>query len=93
MLSRVFTVVVRGITDPVHIRGPKKDIDKRRTTIQVFVRVEGEQIVKPTLIFRNGNPGENRYEMPPGLRNRKVQFEGRTGPEASFYDKTKENLS
>ena len=48
--------------------------------------MKGEQIVKPTLIFRNANPAENRYEMPPGLRNRKVHFDGRTGPESSFYD-------
>ena len=42
--------------------------------------------MKPTLIYRNKNPAENLYEMPAGLRNRKVHFEGRTGPEASFYD-------
>ena len=83
---RDFTLDLQGTTDPIHIRVPKKDLDKRQATIQVCVRVKGEQIVKPTLIFRNANPAENRYEMPPGLRNRKVQFEGRTGPEASFYD-------
>ena len=42
--------------------------------------------MKPTLILRSANPADNRYEMPPGLRHRKVHFEGRTGPEASFYD-------
>ena len=83
---RDFTLDLQGTTDPVHIRGPKKDIDKRQATIQLFVRVEGEQIVKPTLILRSANPADNRYEMPPGLRHRKVHFEGRTGPEASFYD-------
>ena len=73
---RDFTLDLQGTTDPIHIRVPKKDLDKRQATIQVCVRVKGEQIVKPTLIFRNANPAENRYEMPPGLRNRKVQFEG-----------------
>ena len=68
---------MQGTTDPIHIRGPK-DIDKRQATIQVCVRDKGEQIVKPTLICRNANPTENRYGMPSGLRNRKVQFEGRS---------------
>ena len=27
---RDFTLEVRGTTDPVHIRGPKKDLDKRQ---------------------------------------------------------------
>ena len=38
---RDFTLDLQGTTDPVHIRGPKKDIDKRQATIQLFVRVEG----------------------------------------------------
>ena len=70
----------------MHIRGPKKDLDKRQATIQVCVRMKGDQIVAPTLIFRNANPAENRYEMPPGLVNRKVHFDSRVGPESSFYD-------
>ena len=49
--------------------------------------VKGNEIVAPTLIFRNVNLAENRYEMPPGLVNRKVHFDVRTGPESSFYDK------
>ena len=53
---RDFTLDLQGTTDPVHIRGPKKDIDKRQATIQLFVWVEGEQIVKPTLILRSANP-------------------------------------
>ena len=83
---RDFTLDLEGSTDPVHIRGPKKDIEKRQATIQMCVRVKGKQICKPTLIFRNKNPAKNRYEMPLGLRGRKVQFDGRTGNEASFYD-------
>ena len=81
-----FTLDMKGTADPIHIRQPKKAIDKRLATIQVCVRVKGEQIVKPTLISRNENPAEDRYEMPPGLRNRKVEFDGRKGPEQSFYD-------
>ena len=81
---RDFTLEERGTTDPVYIRGPKKDLDKRQATIQACVRGKGDQIVAPTLIFRNVNPAENRYEMPPDLRNRKVHFDGRTGPESSF---------
>ena len=65
----------------------KKDLDKRQATIQACVRVKGDQIVAPTLIFRNVNPVENRYEMSPGLVNRKVHFDGRTCPESSFYNK------
>ena len=34
---RDFTLDLQGTTDPVHIRGPKKDIDKRQATIQLFV--------------------------------------------------------
>ena len=49
--------------------------------------MKGDQIIAPTLIFRNANPAENRYEMPPGLVNRKVHFDGRTCPESSFYNK------
>merc|ERR1719265_1113284 len=67
---------MKRTADPIHIRQPKKAIDKRQATIQVCVRVKGEQIVKPTLIFRNENLAEDRYEMPPGLRNRKVKFDG-----------------
>ena len=78
---RDFTVEEQGTTNPAYIRGPKKDLDKLQATIQ------GDQIVAPTLIFRNPNPAENRYEMPPGLVNRKVHFDGRTGAESSFYDK------
>ena len=48
---RDFTLDLKGTADPIHIRGPKKDIDKRQATIQVCVRVQGEQICKPTLIF------------------------------------------
>ena len=64
---RDFTLEERGTTDHVYIRGPKKDLDKRQATIQVCcVRVKGDQTVAPTLIFRNANPAENRYEMPSG---------------------------
>ena len=38
---RDFTLEERETTDPEHIRGPKKDLDKRQASIQV-----------PTLIFR-----------------------------------------
>ena len=31
---RDFTLEERGTTDPVYIRGPKKDLDKRQATIQ-----------------------------------------------------------
>ena len=79
-----FTLDLQGTTDPVHIRVPKKDIDKRQATIQLFVRVEGEQIMKPTLILRSTNPADNRYEMPPGLRHRKVHFEGRSNIDIIF---------
>ena len=54
--------------------------------LQRIVNSEGS-IVAPTLIFRHVNLAENRYEMPPGLVNRKVHFDVRTGPESSFYDK------
>ena len=84
---RDFTLEEQGTTDHVYIRGPKKDLDKRQATIQACVRVKGDQIVAPTLIFRNVNLAENRYEIPPGLVNRKVHFDVRTGPESSFYDK------
>ena len=43
----------------------------------------GDQIVAPTLIFRNANPAENRYEILPGLVNQKVHFDGRVDPESS----------
>ena len=42
---RDFTLDLQGTTDPIHIRGPKKDLDKRQATIQVCVRVKGEQIL------------------------------------------------
>ena len=66
---RDFTLEERGTTDPEHIRGPKKDLNKRHARIQVCGRVKGDQIVAPTLIFRCVNPAENRYEMPPALDN------------------------
>ena len=81
-----FTLDLNGTADSVHIQQPKKGIDKRLTTIQVCVRVKGEQIVKPTLIFRNQNPAEDRYEMPPYPRNHSVEFDGQEGPEQLFYD-------
>ena len=34
----------------------------------------------------SANPAENCYEMPPGLVNRKVHFDGDSGPDSSFYD-------
>ena len=71
---RDFTLDLQGTTDPIHIRGPKKDLDKRQATIQVCVRNKGEKNVKPTLIFRNANPTENRYGMPSGLRNRRFNL-------------------
>ena len=57
---RDFTFEERGTTDRVYIRGHKKDLDKRQATLQVCVRVKGDQTVAPTLIFRNANPAENR---------------------------------
>ena len=59
---RDFTFEERGTTDRVYIRGPKKDLDKRQATLQVCVRVKGDQIVAPTLIFQNANPAENRFK-------------------------------
>ena len=43
---RHFTLETRGTTDPIHIRGPKKDLDKRQATLQLCVRVKGKQIVR-----------------------------------------------
>ena len=37
--------------------------------------------MKPTLIMRNENAAENRYEFPPGLASRKIKFEGKKGRE------------
>ena len=50
---RDFTLEERGTTDPEHIRGPEKNLDKRQASIQVCIRVKGDQIVAPTLIFLN----------------------------------------
>ena len=83
---RDFTLDLKGTTDPVHIRGPKKKISTKDRQPSKCACVKGEQICKPTLIIRNKNPAENRYDMPLGLRGRKVQFDGRTGAEASFYN-------
>jgi len=79
---RDFTLKERGTTDFVHIQGSKKDLDKRQPSIQVCVQVKGDQIVAPTLIFRNANPAENRYEIQPGLVNRKIHFDGHVDPES-----------
>ena len=87
MNSRHYTLETKGTTDAVFIRGPKKDIEKRQATLQPAIRVKVKQIVKPTLIMRNENPAENRYEFPPGLASRKVKFEGKKGREDEFYDK------
>ena len=81
---RDFALEERGTTDPEHIRGPKKDLDKQQASIQVCIRVKGDQIVAPTSIFRNANPAENRYEILPGLVNQKVHFDGRVDPESSY---------
>ena len=86
MNQRDYTLETRGTTDAVFIRGPKKDIEKRQATLQLAIRVKGKQIVKPTLIMRKENPAENRYEFPPGLASRKVNFEGKVGREDEFYD-------
>ena len=44
------------------------------------------QQFKYRLYFSNSaNPAENRYEMSPGLVNRKVHFDD-AGPDSSFYD-------
>ena len=48
---RDFTLDLQGTTDPVHIRGPKKDIDKRQATIdrgtsKAFVTIWGSKTVK-----------------------------------------------
>ena len=60
--------------DQVYMRGPKKDITKRLATMQVCIRVQGKQIMKPTLILRNEHPAEDRYAMSPGLAKREVVF-------------------
>ena len=80
---RDFTLEERGITNPVHIQGSKQDLDKRQASIQVCIRVKGDQIVATNLIFLNANPAENRYEILPGLVNQKVHFDGRVDPGAS----------
>ena len=80
---RDFTLEERGTSDSEHIRGPKKDLDKRQASNQVCIRVKGDQTVAPTLIFLNANPAENRYEILPGLVNQKVHFDGRVDPESS----------
>lgn len=82
-----YTLETIGTRNPVHIRGPKKDLNKRLATLQVCVRVSGKQIVDPTIIFRNANPAEDPYTFPPGLatRNQNIEFEGEKGPENSFY--------
>ena len=77
MTSRHYTLETKGTTDAVFIRGPQKDIEKRQATLQLAIQVKGKQIVKPTLIMRNANPAENRYEFPPGLASGKVKFEGK----------------
>ena len=80
------TTIEQVGTDIVHIQGPRKDLTKRQATLQLCVRVQGEQIVRGTIIFFNKNPAENRYELPPGLASRTVTFEGKQGREDEFYD-------
>ena len=41
------------------VAGSKTDLTKRQGTLHMFVRAEGEQIVKPTLIFANKNIDNN----------------------------------
>ena len=77
--QRDFTLETKGTTDAVYIRGPKKDIEKRQATLQLAIRVKGKQIIRPTIIMRNDNPADDRYEFPPGLAVRRGFFEGRCG--------------
>ena len=72
-----------------YIKGAKKDLSKRLATLQVCVRLEGQQIVTPTIIMRNENPYEDRYELPDGLKRRLVDFnkDGNPKREDEFYDK------
>ena len=59
-----FTLETTGTRDAVFIRGPKKDIEKRQATLQLAICVQpGKQNGKPTLILRNANPEDDRYEF------------------------------
>ena len=41
------------IGQPVHIRQPGGDLDKRQSTILLCIRATGIQGVRPAIIFRN----------------------------------------
>ena len=70
------------------VKGTKKDITKRLATIQLCVRLEGDQVMKPCVIMRNANPCEDRFELPDGLKNRLVDFmkDGQKKREDEWYD-------
>ena len=74
----------------VHIKGARKSQEQKRTTMQVCIRVEGEQPVPLVLVLTNKNHASNRFEMPPGLASRKVSFNGSTikKVESDWYDKS-----
>ena len=58
--------------------------------MQVCLRVKGPQVVPLVLVLHNDNPGENRFEFPPGLATRKpVTFNDSSieKPEQEWHDK------
>ena len=71
-----------------YVKGSKKDITKRLATIQLCVRLEGDQLMRPVIIMRNGNPCEDRFELPDGLKSRLVDYyhDGNKKREDEYYD-------
>ena len=66
--------------------GSAKDPTKRVASLHCTFRVVGENDIEPIIIFANGNPNEeDPWDMPPGLANRQVTWDGKKGKEKEFY--------
>ena len=85
-----YTIESKG-NKSVHVKGARTAQDQKRATMQVCLRVKGPQVVPLVLVLHNDNPGENRFQFPPGLAARKpVTFNGSSiaKPEQEWYDKS-----
>ena len=67
------------------IKATSKD-NKRICTLHVNLRLKGEQIIDPVIIFESEAPNtDDPWQLPPGIACRRREWKSKKGTENEFY--------